>query len=940
MNVPPGTIVFDESFGTPVLNATSVATAEVYEALQAQDDSLLRTLSGWVESTRLTAAAAVGAYGSSTVRNGGLLMRDRFVAPRGPYEQMRLAYEALDDDVVSGVADTSEALALSSVDFYAEDPDEEDIYNQIAAEIDLDGRLREIWRELFTVSQAYVAVWWSRRTFKVRGRTPDGNLRRRTYSVMAPEKLMLLDPLKIVPVNASAFGQERLAYIAAPHESEAFTSIVVDPIDTYYPNRVRDPIVERIIAGQYVPLRAERNWLLELGINPEHLWLLKEDNVFRHTVTRASFQRFPQLRMKSVFELLDMKQQLRQMERAHLIGGSLRLDQRVATPTGWQPIGSVKVGDQVMGRDGKPTEVVGVFPQGVLDLWRVQFSDGAEVICDGNHRWTVSDRDRIRRGRPWRTITLNEIMAEGLWKSNGPGRRTARHRIPIADPLDLPETDLPVDPYLLGYLIGNGGFTTSTPTVTTTPGDERCWEALLPVGVRAVPVEKRPGAAPQFCLSADGSRARPNPLVLALRDLGLMGHDASGKYIPDSYLWSSADQRWALLQGLCDSDGHSHEAGGVEYSTISLKLARDVVSLAQSLGNVAKISEHKTKRNERPCYRVWISIHQVEPPFRLARKMRSWRPRKVPYVRSIVNVERVDDGEAVCIKVANEDGLFLTEDMLVTHNTNFIVVITKGTDQHPAQPAEIANLHVQARTVGRVPVMVGDHRLHVEIVTPKLDNTLKAERWNTIDSRITGRLYGMFVLGNYAAGAANDDSVKLAKVIARGMESRRHMLKRSLERHIFKRLYEDNDFTSPPKLQFHPRSIALEFDAAWASFLMDLRQANDLSRQTMLNQFDLDQDLEAELRKREKEQYDEIFQTQVPFSTPNPALDPNQPGAPPPPQNQPTDPASTRRDNGGGRRNGGGAAPGSGQGQPPRRITRQNRQNAALEEGSNDEAGQ
>jgi hypothetical protein len=180
------------------------------------------------------------------------------------------------------------------------------------------------------------------------------------------------------------------------------------------------------------------------------------------------------------------------------------------------------------------------------------------------------------------------------------------------------------------------------------------------------------------------------------------------------------------------------------------------------------------------------------------------------------------------------------------------------------------------------------------------------------------------------------------KVIARGLESRRHMIKRSLERYVFKPLLDKNpELESMPKLEFHPRAIALDFDAAYASFLFDLRQANEISRETILNQFDLDEALEAELRKREMVEYDHIFQTQVPFSTPNPAIPapgqpalPPQPGAPPPPKPGPPAPKPAappvRRDNGGGRRNGGGAAPGSGQGQPSRR--RPDRQRPAASE--------
>jgi hypothetical protein len=587
MNLPPGTVLLDESFGLPVLNATDVTTAAVYEAMPPDDRALIATMEQWIDKTRpaaLTAESAAGSYGYAGQRQGGIFMRDRYITPVKPYDQMRMAYEAASsDDIVAGVCETTESLAFGGMDIFALEQDEQDVYNQICAKIDLDSRMREIWRDLFVVSQAYIAVWWERQTFKVRGKTPDGNKRRKDFTVMAPSELTLLDPLKIVPVGSTLFGKERLAYIATVDESAEFDELIRNDAAR------NDEIVRRLIVGRYQPSRLEARELEALGVpNTRNLWLLDDRNVFRHTLTRPAYQRLAPVRMKSVFELLDMKAQLRQMERAYLIG-----------------------------------------------------------------------------------------------------------------------------------------------------------------------------------------------------------------------------------------------------------------------------------------------------------------------------------------------------------NTNFILVITKGSDALPAKPEEVANLQNVVRAVARVPVLVGDHRLNVEIVTPKLDNTLKAERWNTIDSRISGRLLQIMVLGNYSAGAAGDDSIKLVKVMARGMESRRHMIRRSLEKHIFRPLVEKNeDLTTPPKLEFHPRSIALDFDAAYASFLFDLRQANDLSRETILNQFDLEQELEAELKKREKAEYDDIFQTQVPFSTPNPANQPpGQPPVPPPGQQAPAAPPANRRDNGGGRRNGGGAAPGTGQGKPmQRRPSRTDRAAASEDE--------
>jgi hypothetical protein len=205
-------------------------------------------------------------------------------------------------------------------------------------------------------------------------------------------------------------------------------------------------------------------------------------------------------------------------------------------------------------------------------------------------------------------------------------------------------------------------------------------------------------------------------------------------------------------------------------------------------------------------------------------------------------------------------------------------------------------------------VIVGDHRIDIEIITPNVDMTLKPERYNTLDARITARLYQMFMTGNYAAGASGDDSLKLARVVARGMESRRYMIYKTLEKNIFKPMFEKNEqFTDIPTFNFHPKRIALDFDNNVAVFMQDLRDRGDISRDTLLSEVDVDQEEEARKRKREKEEYDSIFSpTTVPFSgntTGQPATD------------QPQDPKAAGR-RGGGNNNGGGANRQSGVSQP------------------------
>lgn len=363
-------------------------------------------------------------------------------------------------------------------------------------------------------------------------------------------------------------------------------------------------------------------------------------------------------------------------------GGPLRVDQRVVTPTGWTPIGAIKVGNRVIGRNGKPVDVIGVYPQGVLnDMFKVTFKDGAEVICDATHLWTVTDRGRsgYAMSSPYittKTLKLSEMIDLGLTCTNG-----YRFAVPMTEPVVLSWKSLPIDPYLLGTLIGNGGLTHTSPGITVTPGDELPWENLLPEGVTSVLTETRPGFAPSFLLTAGRQgHAGANPLTEALRDLGLWGHDAAGKFIPEDYLWGSIEQRWALLQGLCDTDGSYSKPGRLEYSTVSEKLADGIVQLVQSLGAAARVRvlAEKPEKGEQALHRVSIMLNANDCPFRLARKVDQWTPRHHPWIRSIVAVERIEAAECVCIKVDNEDGLFLTEGHVVTHNTDFERPLTRS----------------------------------------------------------------------------------------------------------------------------------------------------------------------------------------------------------------------------------------------------------------------
>lgn len=250
---------------------------------------------------------------------GGLMSRDKYVTPHRIYDQMRVAQEAAEsDNIVSGVLETTEALAFSRMSIQTWDQDEEDVWCQIIEDLDLDSRFREMWGELFTVSQFYYAVWWGTKSYKVRGRDPKTGVKRKRVfnNLKVPIAISLLDPLKVMPVGNMMFNQEQLCYIANRDEGHMISQILQN-------NRSDDTIITSLITGRYEANDQERRLIADLGYSIDsQLFLLNPEMVFRHTATKAQYRRFADVRLKSVFELLDLKQQLREMDRAHLLGAT------------------------------------------------------------------------------------------------------------------------------------------------------------------------------------------------------------------------------------------------------------------------------------------------------------------------------------------------------------------------------------------------------------------------------------------------------------------------------------------------------------------------------------------------------------------------------------------------------------------------------------------
>lgn len=353
-------------------------------------------------------------------------------------------------------------------------------------------------------------------------------------------------------------------------------------------------------------------------------------------------------------------------------GKGLLPDEVVMTPYGYRKMKSLKVGDRVLAQDGAMSQIIGVYPQHKQQVYRVKFQDGAEIITDGPHKWnySVSGKPTWRKsGRKWKVGTtelLREMISDG---------RTIL--IPVCEPLKINKTykfdQRKIDPYVLGLLLGDGYIAQAgvakSARITLSSIDEEIVESL-------------PGewGVTGICYYAKGEYRKL--LDVELAKLGLSGCKSDTKFIPEPYKLGSVEQRWALLQGLMDTDGTASEDGKAYYTSVSKQLAEDVRWLVFSLGGRASIFEKETGyRNadgqKVPCktsYNVYIRMQDNRDLFRLERKRRRCGLQNGgagELKRKIVSIEPCGEAKTICIAIDHPTSLYVAgKDLIVTHNSD------------------------------------------------------------------------------------------------------------------------------------------------------------------------------------------------------------------------------------------------------------------------------
>ena len=342
----------------------------------------------------------------------------------------------------------------------------------------------------------------------------------------------------------------------------------------------------------------------------------------------------------------------------HRIGQGIRMADWSA-----KPVESIMPGEQVMGWDGTPRTVLSLC-RGHGRMYRIIPKKGEPFVVNEDHILTLM---RTKDGTGLAGEVVDVSVRDYLGWS-----QTRRHihklfRRPLCGSWS---GTLPIDPYFLGVLLGDGCLTGTMDLSVTKPDPEIravCEEQAAKWGARIVVVERPGVSGPNLNYRFRAAGA----LWDALGRLRLDGARSGTKFVPNDYLRAQPQQRRELLAGLLDTDGH-HSNGGYDYISKSRRLAEDVVFLARSVGLAAYM-----KPCEKRCqngtggtyYRVSISGNTEILPLRIPRKQPRPRRMNKDVLCTGFTVESLPEEEDFYGFTLTGDGRYLMEDFTVTHNS-------------------------------------------------------------------------------------------------------------------------------------------------------------------------------------------------------------------------------------------------------------------------------
>lgn len=382
-------------------------------------------------------------------------------------------------------------------------------------------------------------------------------------------------------------------------------------------------------------------------------------------------------------------------------GKGATLDTKIITPFGPKRMGDIKVGDLVSTPDGTCSDVKAIWPQGIKKIYKVTFSDGSSTRVDGSHLWvakkamgkskmnvalyTQDGKPMIKGSRIFSTEELKEHM----------DRRSTRKNpyaplIPLTEPVQFTtayrnkKASLPIHPYVLGVLLGDGCITGGHSPISISVGTDSAEiiDRIKELGFDDLKIHRN-GGKNLFTVRFGN---REQEIKSKLEKLGLLGTRSHTKFIPEAYSMPPLEDRWELVRGMMDTDGSVYKNGRrCSWASTSRQMADQFRWILMSLGfNVSIKTKQGWYYNDDREKVFCKDIHEFNMIQGRHKDKLFWLPRKAnkvelnyngqsfddnPALRSMLSIEEDGEEETQCITISHPYGLYMQDDFIVTHNS-------------------------------------------------------------------------------------------------------------------------------------------------------------------------------------------------------------------------------------------------------------------------------
>lgn len=332
----------------------------------------------------------------------------------------------------------------------------------------------------------------------------------------------------------------------------------------------------------------------------------------------------------------------------------------------------VAIGDLLMGPDSKPRKVLRLC-RGVDEMVEIKPTKGKSFVVNKEHVLTLV---RTKKSNSCNNINDNKIsditVNEYLKLSKTQKHLRKLFRVPVSF---NKETTLPIEPYFLGLLLGDGTLGSSIGITTADKEIENEINAQAKkwnLNIRKQ--TKKDNKASSFYFVKQ--KHIKNPISKQLENLQLRWKTSDNKFIPFQYKTASFEDRLQLLAGILDTDGSLGH--GFDFISKSKQLSNDVCYVARSLGMAAYLSEcqkYDQHGNGGTYYRVSISGNVSVIPVRIQHKKAQERRQKKNVLRTGFKVVDLKCKEEYFGFTLDRDGRYLLDDFTVTHNSGKSLVI-------------------------------------------------------------------------------------------------------------------------------------------------------------------------------------------------------------------------------------------------------------------------